>query len=153
AALWSLLGFLIATPYALLTFGSFVAGIQRQYATYTPVPPGKPDQTWPLWDYLDFFWSDGLQPLPFVAALLGVGVVVARRNRPGLVVLAFIPTQVLFFLAQNRHFSRNLLPVIPLLLLFAAIGILAAATGLARLFRRMRAGRLRNEAPLAWVGV
>src|SRR5262249_26979084 len=59
--------------------------------------------------------------------------------------------QVLFFLAQNRHFSRNLLPVIPPLLLFAAIGVLAAAAGLARLFRRMRVERLRGETPAAWL--
>jgi 4-amino-4-deoxy-L-arabinose transferase-like glycosyltransferase len=152
AALWSLLGFLLATPYALLTFDSFVAGIRRQYDTYTPAP-GKPDQTWPLLDYLDFFWSDGLRPLPFLSALLGIGTVIARRDRAGLVILAFIPTQVLFFLAQNRHFSRNLLPVTPLLLLFAAIGIVAAATALTKRLTRLRASQIgRTGDQTAWVG-
>lgn len=131
AALWSLVGFAATTPYAFLTFGDFVGGIQRQYGTYSPA--GHSSHRWPLLEYLDMMWADGLQPLPFLAALAGVGLIVARRDRPSLVMLAFIPTQLLFFLAQNRHFPRNLLPIIPPLLLYAAIAIDAAACRLARM--------------------
>jgi hypothetical protein len=125
AGLWSLLGFVAGTPYALLTPGSFVAGIQRQYGSYAPAVPSDINRTWPVLGYLTFFWGDGLHPLPSLAALLGIGVVIARRDRAGLVLLTFLPPQLLFFLAQSRHFYRNLLPLIPPLALFAGIGIMA----------------------------
>jgi 4-amino-4-deoxy-L-arabinose transferase-like glycosyltransferase len=141
AALWSLLGFLAATPYAALTFGDFLAGIARQAGTYSP--PGQSSQRWPVGEYLSGFWNDWLQPLPFLAALAGVGLAFARRDKPALVMLAFVPTQILFFLAQNRHFDRNLLPVIPPLLLCAAIALDTAIGWLAGLAQaRPRAARL-----------
>jgi 4-amino-4-deoxy-L-arabinose transferase-like glycosyltransferase len=133
AGLWSLLGFLATTPYAALTFSDFVAGIARQAGTYSP--SGATSQRWPIAGYARFFWDDGLQPLPLLAALAGVALVLARRDRPALVMLAFVPTQIVFFLAQNRHFDRNLLPVIPPLLICAAIALEAGTAAIGKQLR------------------
>ncbi len=132
AVLWALLGFVAATPYALLTPHAFVAGITAQYADYRGGQHGDVLGRWPLGAYLRFFWAIGLGPLLTLATLLGFGVVVARRDRAGLVVLAFILPYVLFFLAWPQHFWRNLLPIVPPLVLLAGIGLHAATAWLNR---------------------
>lgn len=124
AGLWSLIGFVAGTPYAVLTSDRLISDIFRQYNSYAPSTVSDVERTWPVLDYLNFFWSTGLYPLPFLAALLGIGVVLARRDRAGLLLLTFLPPQLLLFLAQNRHFFRNMLPLLPVLALFAGIGIM-----------------------------
>ncbi len=126
AALWSLIGFVAGTPYAVLTFGGFMGGIIRQYTDYALAGRGDLLGRWPLAGYLEFFWWDGLHPLPFLAAVLGIAIVPARRDRAGLVVLGFALPYLLLFLSQGQHFFRNLMPVFPPLALLAGIGVAAA---------------------------
>jgi 4-amino-4-deoxy-L-arabinose transferase-like glycosyltransferase len=127
AMLWSLIGFLIATPYALITPGAFLNGVLKQYGDYN-TPGGDLFRRWPVAGYLNFFWSDGLLPLPCIAVLIGAFVVVRRRDRAGLVMIGFALPYLLFVLAQHKHFFRNLMPIFPVLVLLAGIGIAAAAS-------------------------
>ncbi|HEX9373844.1 MAG TPA: glycosyltransferase family 39 protein, partial [Roseiflexaceae bacterium] len=131
AALASILAFVAATPYALLTPQAFYRGIMIQYVDYRGGLHGNALGRWPLGAYLRFFWTMGLGPLPTLAALLGVGVAVARRDRAALVVLSFVAPFLLFFMVWPQHFWRNLMPIIPPLALFAAIGIDAVAARIA----------------------
>lgn len=123
AGLWSVIGFVVASPYVVLSFGSFLAGLGRQFTDYGSGTRGDVVGHWPMFDYVDFLWSTGLYPPAFVAALVGIGVVIARRDRAGLVMLGFTGCYVLFFLSHPQHFLRNLMPVLPLLALFAGIGV------------------------------
>jgi 4-amino-4-deoxy-L-arabinose transferase-like glycosyltransferase len=123
AAGWSLLGFLIGTPYVLLDFPSFADGVLRQYYAYSPPDSAVSGQTWPIASYLSSFWEEGLRETAAVAALIGMAVVVLRRDRPGLILLGFILPYPFLFLMQSTHYFRNMLPIIPPLLLLAAIGI------------------------------
>jgi hypothetical protein len=139
AALWSLIGFVAGTPYALLTFGGFMGGIIRQYTDYAIAGRGDLLGRWPLAGYLEFFWWDGLYPLPFLAAVLGLVAVLARRDRAGLVVVGFVLPYLLLFLSQRQHFFRNLMPAFPPLALLAGIGIVTAARWLVQ--------RTKNQEP------
>ena len=127
AMLWSVIGFLIATPYALITPGPFLNGVLKQYSDYN-TPGGDLFRRWPVAGYLNFFWSDGLLPLPCIAVLIGAIVVIRRRDRAGLVMIGFALPYLLFVLAQHKHFFRNLMPIFPVLVLLAGIGIAATAS-------------------------
>jgi hypothetical protein len=116
-------------------------GIQRQYNDYATATRGELLGTWPIGGYLRFFWMDGMGPLPALAAALGIGVAVARRDRASLVLLVFVLPYVLFFLAWPEHFFRNLLPIFPPLALFAAIGIDVVVALSSAIIDRIRQGR------------
>lgn len=120
AALWSLAGFAVATPYAVLDFDHFSAGLLKQFHDYAPEAGGDLSQTWPISEYLRFFWTTGLMPIPACFAALGTVWALARRHRPTVVVLTFAVPYVLLFLPQRAHYFRNMLPLLPPLLLIAA---------------------------------
>ncbi|KAB8144867.1 phospholipid carrier-dependent glycosyltransferase [Chloroflexia bacterium SDU3-3] len=124
----SLAAFVAGTPYALLAPEAFWHGVTHQYVAYNPTGGGGDlIKDWPVLEYLQFFWESGLTPLPCLAALVGVGVLVARRDRAGLAVLAVVLCYPLMFLPQQIQFFRNLLPIIPPLFVFAGVGVVACA--------------------------
>jgi hypothetical protein len=127
AMLWSGIGFLMATPYALITPNAFLGGVLKQYGDYN-TPGGDLFGRWPVAGYLSFFWSDGLLPLPCIALLIGAVVIIRRRDRAGLVMLGFALPYLLFVLAQHKHFFRNLVSIFPVLVLLVGIGIAATAS-------------------------
>jgi 4-amino-4-deoxy-L-arabinose transferase-like glycosyltransferase len=132
AAAWSVIGFAIGTPYALLHWNAFVGQALGQYSAYSAIDSGDAAHRWPLLDYAAFFWNDGLRPLPLLAALVGIAAVIIRRDRIGLVLLAFVLPYPFFFLSQQVHFFRNMLPIIPPLLLLAGYGVVTLADVYAR---------------------
>lgn len=131
-----MVGFVIGTPYALLTPQAFVDGVIKQYTKYSQAPTGDLVNRWPLGGYLSFFWSDGLTPLVCIAMLVGSVAIIARRDRAGLVLLGFVGTYFLFVVAQVEHFFRNLMPIFPVLVLFASIGLVATMKWLVHTFPR-----------------
>src|SRR5215207_2120174 len=60
AAAASLLGFLLGTPYALLSWREFIKGLLGQVAAYNDGSQGDIRGAWNLRGYLDFFWDAGL---------------------------------------------------------------------------------------------
>jgi len=148
AMLWSVVGFLIATPYALITPGAFINGVLKQYSDYD-TPGGDLFRRWPVGGYLNFFWSDGLLPLPCIALLIGAVVVIRRRDRAGLAMIGFALPYLLFVLSQHKHFFRNLMPIFPVLVLLVGVGIAATASYvLGGIARRQSTGglpRFRSE--------
>lgn len=129
---WSLIGFAIGTPYVLLATDVFFNDLFTQYSFYADNTIGDLIGRWPVMSYLSFFWNVGLQPPLFIAALVGGIVAVRRRDRAALVLLGFMLPYLLFFLALPTHFLRNLIPLLPLLLLLCALGIVSMATWAAR---------------------
>lgn len=133
AGLSSLVGFVVGSPYALLDARGFVQGFVRQYKHYSGGYAGDLIGAWPVGDYLQFFWADGLRPVACMAALIGIGVALWRRDRKALVLLSFIGPYTLFFLSEPQHFMRNLMPVIVALAIFVGIGVVALSNELARM--------------------
>ncbi|HEY1015162.1 MAG TPA: glycosyltransferase family 39 protein, partial [Herpetosiphonaceae bacterium] len=128
AALWSLLGFVATTPYAALHFAEFMrTGPTAVLAHYGAALHGDVIGSWPVGAYLDWFWREGLQPLPFLAMLFGAWTLWRRRSKPALVLAAFVVPSTLLALSQPMHFFRNLLPVLPPLCLVAGAGAAEAA--------------------------
>jgi hypothetical protein len=133
AGVWSLVGFAVTTPYVVLAGGTFFAGLLKQFNDYAPQDQGDLRRTWPVLSYLRFVWEDGLRQGPALAALAGIGFILARHDRRGLIVLAFVLPYPLLLLPQSTHYFRNLLPIIPPLALLAAIGIVGIGRSISQL--------------------
>jgi 4-amino-4-deoxy-L-arabinose transferase-like glycosyltransferase len=152
AAAASLLGFVLGTPYALLSWREFVKGLVGQVAAYNDGSQGDIRGAWNVRGYLDFFWDAGLLAPGCIAVLIGVGLLLwpDDERKPGargagLLWLSFVVPYLLLLLSQSTHFFRNFIPLFVLCML--PIGV-AGAWLIAWLGRRAPRWR-----PLAVVAV
>lgn len=122
--------FLLTTPYILLDWQSFISSFTGKVVDYSPPTAGAFGGRFPVQQYARFFWREGLMPTGVLLLVLGLPLLLWRSPRPTWLLLAAIGAEVGLLLAFTIHFSRNLLPIIPLVWLLAAAGTLA----LARLF-------------------
>ena len=134
----ALLAFLIANPYALLSFSEFKAGLDHQ-TTVADDAIGKLGLTqdngvvYYLWTLT---WGLGFIP---AFAALGSIAVLWRDERRLVWVLAPAPIIFLFFMgSQTRFFGRWLMPVFPMICLLAAYAMLELADRLGRLKPALR---------------
>lgn len=126
------LAFLATTPYALLDWSSFIAGLRFNAQHYAAGGHGDFIGRWRLDQYSLYIWTDGLRPFGCVIALVGFPVLLRRFPRQSLILLVVVVAEMLLLMSQAVNFVRNVLPVFPLMLLLAA----AAAFVLADLLRR-----------------
>jgi 4-amino-4-deoxy-L-arabinose transferase-like glycosyltransferase len=138
AAAASLLGFVLGTPYALLSWREFAKGLIGQVAAYNDGSQGDIRGAWNVRGYVDFFWDVGLLAPGCIAVLLGVGLLLwhNQRRKPGappyvgiprkagLLWLSFVVPYLLLLLAQSTHFLRNFIPLFVLCML--PIGVAGA---------------------------
>jgi 4-amino-4-deoxy-L-arabinose transferase-like glycosyltransferase len=131
AAAASLLGFVLGTPYALLSWREFVKGLVGQVAAYNDGSQGDIRGAWNLRGYVDFFWDAGLLAPGCIAVLLGLGLLLWREQRQkpgvrtaGLLWLSFVVPYLLLLLSQSTHFLRNFIPLFVLCML--PIGVAGA---------------------------
>ena len=110
--------FLLANPYALLDFSSFIQGV-RQQASETDAaklgssPVGGIDYY--LWT---FTW--GLGWAPAVASVVGAVLLAVRRKIA--LALILIPAPIVFIIfmgEQSRYFGRWLMPIFPIVAILA----------------------------------
>lgn len=128
------LGFVAGTPYALLSWAEFRGGLLGQVKDYAETAHGDFVGAWNIAGYADFFWSEGLGWLACLAVLAGLALLLARPGRQraaGLIWLSFALPYLLLHLAQQSHFTRNMLPLVvlgalPLGVAFAAASAWAA---------------------------
>jgi 4-amino-4-deoxy-L-arabinose transferase-like glycosyltransferase len=131
AAAAAVLGFLLGTPYALLSWPEFVKGVAGQVAAYNDGSQGDIRGAWNLRGYFNFFWDAGLLPPGCVALLLGLAILLWRNDRrpaarkTGVLWLSFGLPYLLLLLSQSTHFLRNFLPLFVLCML--PIGVAGAA--------------------------
>jgi hypothetical protein len=132
AGVAALVAFLIANPYALLSFSEFKDGLDHQ-TTVADDAIGKLGLTqdngvmYYLWTLT---WGLG-----FIPAFAALGSIAAlwRDERRLVWVLAPAPLIFLFFMgSQTRFFGRWLMPVFPMICLLAAYAMLELADGLGR---------------------
>ncbi len=131
AAAAALLGFVLGTPYALLSWREFVKGLVGQVAAYNDGSQGDIRGAWNVRGYLDFFWNAGLLAPGCIAVLLGMGLLLWRDDerkpgarKAGLLWLSFVVPYLLLLLAQSTHFLRNFIPLFVLCML--PIGVAGA---------------------------
>ncbi len=134
----ALVGFLVANPYALLSFGEFFDGLahQNDAAADTAGKLGLTQDNGVLYYLWTFTWGVG-----WIPALLAVGSLVwLHRDEPRLVwVLAPAPVVFLVFMGlQSRFFGRWVIPIVPIVCLLAAYLALELADWGARRHPRLR---------------
>ena len=123
AAVCSCASFVLATPYVLITPQRVLSEIVEQYVKYGYRSTGDIGTTPAIIAYPAFFWSMALLPALCLLVLIGIAVVLRRRDHVGITMLAFVSFLVVFFMVQREHFFRNLLPTLPLLALFGGVAV------------------------------
>ena len=130
----ALAAFVIADPYSVLDFSAFQAGLSTQAslaAGSNPVKLGTSAGSGTAYYIWTFTW--GLGWMPSLAALGGVGLLAARRRIAMLLVLLPPPIVFILFMGdQQRFFGRWLMPVFPIVALFAAYGAVEFARWVTR---------------------
>lgn len=134
----ALVGFLIANPYALLSFGEFVDGLAHQSdaSADTAGKLGLTQENGVLYYLWTLTWGFGWIP---ALAALGAVAWLWRDERLLVWVLAPAPVVFLVFMGiQSRFFGRWLIPVMPILCLLAAYLALELADRAAERYPRLR---------------
>ncbi len=116
------LAFIVTTPYALLDFSKFISDLRYEGLHYLSGHAGMEGNTF-LW-YVNLLWQDG--GIVYILAILGIiyGFFTKRKE---IILLSTFP--IAYFIFISRFIVRNdrtILPLIPFLLLLAAlfVGIL-----------------------------
>lgn len=133
AAMSSLAGYLIGTPYTLLDFSTFRTEFLTQYRFGESRWLGQPADPVP-WLYLTSLLH-GFGVVPLALAMLGL-MLLARRSsttshpafpRGLLVLLAFPAAYLAFLLPKEVFFPRLILPLVPFFSVLAACGMIELA--------------------------
>ena len=109
--------FALTSPFVLLHAGAAWGDISRVQRLARAGWLGfENDPVTPV-AYLDRLWG-AVGPLLVVAAA-GIVIALARRSRADLVLLSFVGAYWLYLLPQQAHFDRYVLPLVPILAVFA----------------------------------
>lgn len=137
AGLLALLTFLLTTPFAVLDFPAFRRGMLINAHHYASGSHGDFVGRWRLDGYLSFFWHEGLMPPGALLLAVGLPLVIRRAPRQFAVLGAAVLISVGLLLTQAVNFTRNTLPVVPLLCLLAAAATVYLAEWFGALLARM----------------
>ena len=134
----AVVAFLVANPYALLSFSEFSDGLNHQ----TSVADDAIGKLGLGQDngYLYYLWTLtwGIGWVPALAALLAVPVL-WRDERRLVWLLAPAPIVFIIFMgSQTRFFGRWLIPILPLICLLGSYAVLEAADWAGRRIPRLR---------------
>ncbi len=120
-AVGCVVGFFVTTPGLLVGVQQFLADMNSQVSHYSRRDPGNAPWAWQL--YVAFFWDEGW-PLLATPLVLGGLWLITKKGTPleraFLVVLAI---ELVFFLSRERHYMRNIMPLV----IYAPIAIAVAA--------------------------
>lgn len=149
AGLLSAAVFLATSPYILLDFAAFSRDIRTLVQSYDG-SHGDVRYAWPVFEYLEFLWREGLGPLPALLALIGAAALIRRRPAVAAVLLSFPLMLAAALLRVETHFFRNLLPAQPPLLLLGGYGAVAVWN---RFYPRLPSSAARPSAALTLLAV
>lgn len=117
AAFVSLLAFLVANPFALLDYQTFLTQFSGQYA-WTSDPYDTSDL--PMGGVILRALSVGTSPWMLGASALGLALLIFRRPGKGLMVGSFPLAYLVFFLfGSSLFYARFAIPVVPFVALLA----------------------------------
>ena len=131
-------GFVLGTPFALLSWPEFWRGLTGQVGDYSAGQHGDFTGAWNWRGYFNFFWNEGLQPSGMLVMLIGVVVLLRHRAHVGVVWLSFVVPYMLLHIAQGSHFIRNMVPVGVLAALPIGVGVAAIGQWAAQRMPRLR---------------
>lgn len=115
-------GFAIGTPYALIDYQGFIDGFVWSIDHYSGGHTGAMgSNNW--WYYTVYLARYGMGYGQFGLALLGVGALLWGRRQKDMLYLVFFLLYFLEISIFTVRFTRNLCPVLPLLALYAAVGL------------------------------
>jgi Dolichyl-phosphate-mannose-protein mannosyltransferase len=127
AGVLAVVGFLIGTPYAVLTPVAFTRGVFSELREVNTVQFGnEADMNGYLFHLLHSFPEGMGVPLGLLA-LAGVLLAVLRHGRREVILLAFPLPYFLVIGSWSSRFERYALPLLPFFALFAAIALVALA--------------------------
>lgn len=129
-------GFLIGTPYAVITPDLFLAGLTYERWHYAvagheghSAQPGLEQAQF----YLEWLTATDLGWLVALAALIPLAAAVVKKPTRSAVLVAVFPlTYAAFMIAQKANFTRNMVAVVP----YIAIAATAGAFTLLERFKR-----------------
>ncbi|HLE42548.1 MAG TPA: glycosyltransferase family 39 protein [Methylomirabilota bacterium] len=125
---FALVGFLVGTPYAVLTPVAFVGGVLSELREVHTVQFGnEADMSAYLFHLLHSF-PEGMGVPLFLLGLGGVGLALLRHGRREVILLAFPLPYFLVIGSWSSRFERYTLPLLPFLALLAALCLVALAT-------------------------
>jgi 4-amino-4-deoxy-L-arabinose transferase-like glycosyltransferase len=141
AGVVALLAFLVANPYALLDFHSFIRelGHESSVAEEAAGKLGAPHQPTVVYYLWSFTW--GLGWVPALAALGGAVTVWRRDSRVGWLLVPMSVVYLVFMSTEGRAFGRWLMPILPVACLLAAQFAFALVDAAARALARTRPRR------------
>jgi 4-amino-4-deoxy-L-arabinose transferase-like glycosyltransferase len=129
--------FLVTSPYVLLDFRRAIADIQHEARTVHPGADGLSplgNLLWYLGDIVPATFSLGLIAL----AIVGVIVLWRRNGRRLAVLAAFAVSYLVGVSASPLHWDRYVIPLVPVVAIAAAAGVLAIGELLVRALARWR---------------
>jgi len=116
------LGFAIGTPYAVIDWQGFSYDFVWNLDHYSEGHAGAMGSgNW--WFYISYLARYGMGFGQFGLALLGIGALLWGRRQQDMLYLVFLGLYFVEISAFTVRFTRNLLPIVPLLALYAAVGL------------------------------
>jgi hypothetical protein len=122
ALFWTLAGFLVGTPYALLSWGEFILQVQQDlsfnnlpYASMTSMEFAGVGWI----RHMEFTLWQGLGWSLFLAALLGIFEAFRKHAKESLILFSFLFVYYAIMGKTGRPYVRHLLPLVPVLCIFA----------------------------------
>lgn len=148
----SLLAFLVANPYALLDADKFYYDVRRQ-ADYTGNIEKLGTDDTNGWFYYAWTMWWGFGALPLILAVAGAAIALKKDWRRALPLVVFGLIVFLFMGKELRFYARWMMPIYPVLALFAGYGVIEIARWLTPKFARGGEGRSPVYAAVAVLAV
>jgi hypothetical protein len=130
----ALFGFLLGTPYALLSFSDFMTGVRYEVWHYGVAgheghasQPGFPQALF----YLRWLYTDGVGRSVSLLAVMGMVWFLRRDPRRAAVFLAFPILYAVLMVCQKTNFTRNMVVMVPYVGILAGLGGHALLTNIA----------------------
>ncbi len=117
----TIVGFFVTTPGLLVGAQQFIADLNSQVSHYSRHDVGNAPWAWQL--YGAFFWGEGWPYLAMPVTLIGFFLIGKKGSAHERAFLVFLIIELVFFLSRERHYMRNLMPLV----IYAPIAIAVAA--------------------------
>jgi hypothetical protein len=122
AAGMSLLAFVVANPFSVLSPDEFAGQVRRQQKFSAEIPKlGLDDTTG--WQYYMWTLTWGFGWAPLAAAVVGFGLLLKSNWQKAVLLIGFFVTFWFFMGMQERFYARWFLPVYPVLALYAGYAV------------------------------
>jgi len=129
-------GFLLGTPYAFLELNTFLGSLASVLGHYGASQPGFEGSNTASW-YLHQTLTSA-DALVVALGLAGVVWALVRRRQGDLLLLSFLLPYYLLISLWRVRFERNLVALLPVLVVLAARVLVAAVSWLVSRWRRLR---------------